>query len=184
MLFGSSGMDKQGHIAEMGPPTSILFLGSSEMENPQALVVQGGAQVDMQNVRMLGFEQTQPLVLGEKGTSPWLPGVLGRRRDKGLIKHTALLERRVLLVFAFPGPGTWGASGHTSQDLFSSSYLYLLLNILGIKLISEENSAVTRSESWSLASYPRWPERWHPDAIPLSSSHSPSPHTMPQGSQE
>ena len=52
-----------------------------------------------------------------------------RQKQEVLIKNTELLERHVLFIFAFPGPETWGASGHTSRDLFSSSYLYLFLNI-------------------------------------------------------
>jgi len=33
-------------------------------------------------------------------------------------KYIALLERRVLLIFAFPWPGTWGTSGHTSRTCY------------------------------------------------------------------
>lgn len=50
---------------------------------------------------------------------------------KVLTMCTELLERWVCLVFESPGPEVWVASSHTSQDLFSSSYLYLFLNILG-----------------------------------------------------
>ena len=33
-------------------------------------------------------------------------------------KYIALLERRVLLIFAFPRPGTWGTSGHTGRTCY------------------------------------------------------------------
>lgn len=65
-----------------------------------------------------------------------------------------LLVKSVLLIFESTEPETWLASSHTSQDLFSPSYPYFFLNILGIKLILEENSAVSRGK-WPCAG--PWP---------------------------
>lgn len=59
-----------------------------------------------------------------------------------LITCVELWERCLFHVSESPGPGTLVESSHTSKDLFSASYLPLFLNVLGTKLILEENSAV------------------------------------------
>lgn len=74
-------------------------------------------------------------------------------------------------AFESLGPGTeriWPSG----QSLFSFSYLYLFLNILGIKLILGEYSAVTRGKwacagPWLLTPLASPHERWLPDALPL-----------------
>lgn len=77
-------------------------------------------------------------------------------------KCLELLYRCVLLIFESPGTDMWEASGHTRPDPFSSFYLHLILDILGIKLTLDENSEITR-DKWAcpgprtLASCPCWP---------------------------
>ena len=57
------------------------------------------------------------------GRGAWQAAVHGVSKESDMTeqlnynnrKDTALLERRVLLIFAFPRPGAWGAPGHMGR---------------------------------------------------------------------
>lgn len=93
-----------------------------------------------------------------------------------LTKCVELWERWLLHVSESPGPGTLVEPSHTSNDLFSSSYLPLFLNVLGTKLVLEENSVLTGgkracSGPWPLTPTGQSHERGHPDDFSLSLPH-------------
>lgn len=78
-----------------------------------------------------------------------------RGHGEGLMsgpKHAELWERWTSHASESPGPGTLVTSSYSSKDLFSSSYLDLFLNLLGMKLTLEGNAVVTRGLLPPLAS--------------------------------